>query len=211
MKKILIIALCLASLLVAQDKECKTKADKKNGCVESIESDYDGSMNQLWYKGGKVVRYKNTDRKGNITSQWYLEKVDKKVDIYVSEQFIDDKKISESRCVVNAKMPYINDKPVCDRNKVQVRKNWNLSSFQLTSNCEYQTIITHSLRDIDLNGLCGLKECYKDGKSYQCDDAEKERLAELDFSDFYKKCYRIFGNGEVDGPCKENSKQRSSK
>lgn len=209
MKKILIVALCLASLLVAQDKECKTKADKKNGCVESIESDYDGSMNQSWYKGGKVVRYKNTDRKGNVTSQWYLENVDKKVDIYVSELFNDGNKTFETRCVVDTKMPYIMGKPTCDMEKIQLRKEWNIRNGKITSNCTYQTIITFSMKDIYLNGLCG--DCYKDGKPYKCDDAEKERLAELDFSDFYKKCYRIFGNGEVDGPCKENSKQRSNK
>ena len=209
MKKILIVALCLASLLVAQDKECKTNADKQNGCVENIESDYDGSMNQWWYKGGKAIRYKKTDRQGNVRTQWYVENIDKKVGIYVSESFSNGKKISESRCVYDTKKPYMMDKPTCDRSKVQVRKDWNLNNFKLTSNCEYQTITYPLIRDINLNGLCG--ECYKDGKPYQCDDAEKERLAKLDFSDFHKKCYRIFGNGEVDGPCKENSKQGGNK
>ena len=216
MKKFLITILCLASLLVAQEntkeKVCKTKADKNKGCVESIESDYDGSITQQWYKGGKVVQYKNTDRKGTLTRQWRIEKVGK-VNIFYDEHFINGNKSLEQRCVVDNKMGYIMGKPSCDMDKIQVRKDWDIRSGEITSNCEYQTIISFSLQDISLNGWCGGfgEECYKDGKSYECDDAEKARLAEQDFSDFHKKCYRIFGNGEVEGPCKDNKQSKDKK
>ena len=221
MKKFLITILCLASLLVAQEntkeKVCKTKADKNKGCVESIESDYDGSITQQWYKGGKVVQYKNIDRKGTLTRQWRIEKVGK-IDIFYDEDFNSDgNKISERRCVVkNNKSGYIMGSPSCDMDKLQVRKNWNLKSGEIISNCEYRTFINYNIsfmRDISLNGWCGGfgEECYKDGESYECDDIEKARLAEQDFSDFYKKCYRIFGNGEVDGPCKDNKQSKDKK
>ena len=206
MKKLLIIALCATSLVMANsgEKECKTKADMIKGCVKIKTFGY-GGTNKEWYKGGKLVKSTKTDGRGRLEreSSTSIKKIgnlniqiEKNIDYTPGEDGYRHK--SEYHCVLN-------NKGKCDKdNYLQWKSKWSYN--KPITNCV-------GIGDIDrfyysddraYNGVCETSSisCYKDGKYFKCTDKEKQELLNKDFSDFYKMCVKKYSGDDIDFfPC----------
>lgn len=208
MKKLLIIALCATSLVMANsgEKECKTKADMMKGCVET--KSWNGSyINKYWYKNGKVVRDTTTDERGRLkeersTSIKRIGNLSIQIKKTVGYETTGEVKYkNEFHCVLN-------NKGECDTdNYLQWRSEGSYN--KPNKNCIGISDPSSTQIYYAYNGVCnrelgyGEESCFKDGKEYiGCADKEKQELLNKDFSDFYKICFKQYSSNDIDFfPC----------
>ncbi|MGX2985184.1 hypothetical protein ACWIWK_06930 [Helicobacter sp. 23-1048] len=178
-------------------KKCESEKDKIDGCVKLKYSEDDFKVRQ-WYQGGKVVFELSTDENGKVLIKQRLDKVEDVNIVYgfQSHDYNLTEEDYESYCVAT-KEASIEGCARYNTQHTELIKAWR--DEKLYDNCEYIDS-SRAMSRIYINGVCGvgeeqIRQCFKDGKSYECDEKEMQKLLSQDFSDFYKRCVRKNKNG----------------
>lgn len=178
-------------------KKCESEKDKIDGCVKLKSSDVDFKVKQ-WYQGGKVVFELSTDENDKVLIKRRLDKVGDVNIVYgfQSHDYNLTDEDYESYCVAT-KEASIEGCARYNTQHTELIKTW--IDDKLYDNCEYIDN-SRTMRRLYINGVCAvgednIRQCFKDGKRYECDDKEMQKLISQDLSDFYKRCVRRDKNG----------------
>lgn len=193
--------------------ECQSERDKISGCVKYDSGSFgdasDGvALQTFYYKNGEVIAHSESIIKvgggGRTLSKRYIEKVGDEKIFHIFIPTGNDENNSEEHCVAM----FEDDINGCVQSTehTSLRRNWR--DGDIYENCEYNDNLGGTKY---INGVCeidysGNTKCFKNGKSYECDDKEKQKLLAQDCSDFYKRCVRRDKNGDgfeiYPAPCK---------
>lgn len=182
--------------------ECQSEEDKISGCVQYNHGSFDAfsggfGLQTFYYKNGEVIAHKESIIKvgeaGRMLSKRYIEKVGDTKIFHIFIPTDNDENNTEEHCV-----GVIEDDIygcVQSTEHTSLRKNWR--DGDIYENCEYNDNLGGTKY---INGVCetdysGSTKCFKNGKSYECNEKEKAKLLAQDCSDFYKRCVRRDKNG----------------